>query len=548
MNIQRIRSAVFASAAALTAWVRVARVLAFGGMLLLPAASLHALPVLEQGKFFAPSSLFTASDWSYTGTLPSSIDAGFKAKNIDDDFFGDSGTQYSTGSRRVTTTTGAAPSYALTFRGEFEPQDSEAWDTSLLAQSNGTLQDDIDKVEFPNPGGATTNEHPIPPDWRGLQGYANPTGSYAKFDRTFALSRNYLLPGEGGCPITVSPGGPNTGHCAFTEAYFKGGANLQASLQGNASIENIFPGTQNVSIDAKANRITTFKVNEAPIFSGDVNGSQANFLLEEEKVNAVDFSFKGDFKTLTFTVGANVQWDGSGDTSSFDASYVKRVEMPEYENVGLANEYKVEVRDDPQLTAGITGGNFDRASVLALAGLSAIDAVLLPVFQPLASSLLLINEASIVNISDLIPIPPGGFQNDLAVSLLFRLANNGSIDLTLDRLDFDIVDDDGLSFFDDLLASISLGLNNVIRSNSAIELRFSFLIPRSRLNAADDFFEGNFLELFGSGSFQFHDIYGARERGFVLAAIPEPSTLFLLSFGLFIIAVFTQAKQEKKRV
>lgn len=267
-----------------------------GGLAALTPTTTQALPELTGGKFFAPSSLFKASGWSYTGTLPSAFNAGFKAKNIDDDFFGDSGVQYSTGLRSMTSTGGSAPSYTLKFRGEFEARTSEAWETNLLAQSRGTRQSDIDKMEFPAPGSSITNENPIPGAWSGISGYASPAGNFAQFNQKFSLAKNYLEPGQSGCPLVVSPGGAKTGHCAFTGAYFKGGANLQAILQGYGSIENVVPGAQSVSIEAKANRITTFKVNNDPIYSGQINGTAATFNLEEEKVKAVDFSFKGNFK------------------------------------------------------------------------------------------------------------------------------------------------------------------------------------------------------------------------------------------------------------
>lgn len=43
----------------------------------------HALPVLADGQFYGSASLFDQSGWSYTGTLPSSVSAGFRAENVD---------------------------------------------------------------------------------------------------------------------------------------------------------------------------------------------------------------------------------------------------------------------------------------------------------------------------------------------------------------------------------------------------------------------------------------------------------------------------------
>lgn len=520
-------------------WIQV---VLFNGAYFLAASAVHALPLLDEGKFFAPASLFTTTGWSYTGTLPSVLNAGFRAKNIDDDWFGDSGVQYVTGNRSMTTTAGAAPSYSLSLRGEFEQNKTEAWDNSLLDQSKGVKQDDIDKVEFPAPGGTTTNEHPIPENWRSLDGYANPSGSYAKFDQTLTLSRSYLEPGQFGCPQVVSPGGAKTGHCAFTEAYFKGGANLQASLQGYGSIENIFPGTQSVNVNAKANRITTFKVNDDALYTGQINGTASSFKLEEEKVNSIDFSFAGNFQEQSISVGASVQWDGSGNTSNFDASYVQRVEMSDYVNVGRADKYLLEVRDDPQLSAGLSGTNFDKAKVLASSGLSAIDAFLAPVFQPLASSRLVIKDASTFNLkSSRLPIPLGGFKDDLSIFLHFLLGNEGSIDLVVDGFNFRLFDEDPLfrpfPNFDDLLASITKDLNFIIPPNSSRELGFFLSVPSSALNSAvdsSDKSDGNTLQLAGTGTFQFHDIYGSREKAFALA-IPEPNIIHLFVIGLMLL-------------
>jgi hypothetical protein len=500
-------------------------------ILLTDTTSYAALPVLGNNQFFAPSSLFSSAGWSYTGTLPSSLNAGFKAENIDDDFFGDSGTQYATGNRSVTSTTGVSPSYTLSFRGEFEQRDSEAWDNSILDQSKGVIQTDIDEVKFVAPGGTTTDEHPIPEGWRSLNGYANPIGSYAKFDQTFTLSRNFLESGESGCNAT----GSNTG-CVFTGAYFKGGANLQANLQGYGSIENIVVGTQSVDIDAKANRVTTFKVNNDPIFSGEINGTASTFSLEEEKVKSVDFSFKGSFKDQSISVGANVQWDGKGDTSSFDASYVKNIVMPDYVNVGLASQYHVEVRDDPQLSAGVSGTDFYKASVLSSTGISAIDTFLLPVFQSVAASRLVVKEASLSGIKSDLQIPNGGFTGDYFTTLKFLLENDGSIGLTLNHLDFKLVDKDIplFSFFDDVLALINKDINYAIPPLSTLALTFNVRVPESKLNLAVDFLEGNSLELAGSGAFGFYDVYGSRERNFSVT-IPEPDTIFLFVLGLVLM-------------
>ncbi len=100
---------------------------------LLPITSSYALPILENGKFFAPSdsNLFSSSGWSYTGTLPSFINAGFKARNVDTGFFVDE-EQFVTGRRTMTTTTGSTPAYTLALRGEFERKTFEAWEGSLF--------------------------------------------------------------------------------------------------------------------------------------------------------------------------------------------------------------------------------------------------------------------------------------------------------------------------------------------------------------------------------------------------------------------------------
>jgi hypothetical protein len=512
-----------------------------GSILLLPIPCSYALPVLDSGKFFAPSTLFQATQWSYSGTLPSTLSAGFKAQNVDDDWFGDSGVQYATGSRSVSTTTGSSPAYVLALRGEFEQRDSEAWDNSLLDQSKGVVQTDIDSVDFPAPDGGANNEHPIPASWQSLNGYANPAGTYAKFDQTLSLSRTYLEPGEFGCPQFVSPGGSRTGSCIFTGAYFKAGANLEAALQGYGSIENVVAGTQSVSVDARANRITTFKVNGDAIYSGEINGTASTFTLEEESVKSVDFSFNGSFADKSITIGGNVQWDGRGDVSEFDASYVKRVDMPDYVNVGLADKYLVEVRDDPQLQAGLAGTDFYKAKVYASTGLSAIDATLMPVFQPLASSRLVIKDASTYNIkSSELSIPEHGFKDDLPIYLHFLVGNEGTTDLTLIGFEFKLIDLD--IFSDDLLAYVTRSLDYIIHPNSALEFALLVTVSRSQLNAADDFFEGGSLEIRGSGSLIFQDIYGVRAKDFELN-LPEPGSVGLLFAGLPMMRLMGRKKR-----
>jgi len=114
-------------------------------------------------------------DWSYTGTLPSSFSAEFRAENVDNvcfPFFGctDGDKQYASGSRMMSSTAGASPSYLFTFRGEFETVNQEAWEVSLLDQSKGVLQTDVDRINFVNPDAGVTNEHPIPAGWQSLTG------------------------------------------------------------------------------------------------------------------------------------------------------------------------------------------------------------------------------------------------------------------------------------------------------------------------------------------------------------------------------------------
>lgn len=503
-------------------------------VILILATPAYALPTLEYGKFFAPSSLFSSSGWAYTGTLPSSVNAGFKARNVDDPicvpfvgcFGGDQ--QFATGRRTMTTTTGATSAYSLAFRGEFESETFEAWEDSLLDQSLGEKFDsDVDSVQFPAPGSTITNEHPIPDGWQSLNGYANPTGSYAKFDNTFSLSHSYLNAGEFGCP-------QGAGHCRYTESFFKGGANLEAVLQGSGSIENTVAGTQSVNINAKANRITTFKVNADPLFSGEINGTASSFSLEEEKVKSIDFSFGGNFKDKSISIGADVQWDGSGNTSSFDASYVQRVEMSDFVNVGFANEFVVEVRDDPQLTAGIEGTDFFKAKVLASTGLSSIDAVFRPVFQAVESGRLSVKEAEVINKERLLEIPDGGFLNDRFLRFNIGIVNDGFMDITVNDIVISIFDDD--VFFNDLLASYMVdNLDLLLSPDEVFNFAFNVDLSAETLNNAVGLFEGDFLELEAIGKFSFSDTFGTRTTEFSARFVPEPNALLLMLLGLSLI-------------
>lgn len=517
-----------------------------GAAIFLFSTFAQALPILDSNKFFASSTLFQPTGWIYTGTLPGSLDAGFRARNRDPDLVGDSGTQYATGRRRVSVTTGSNPSYTLEFRGEFEAKDSEAWTSSLLDQSKGVRQVDINKVTFSNIDSGITLEHPIPVNWQSLNGYKNPAGGFAKFDNTFSLSRKYLEPGEFGCPL-------NSGHCAYTGAYFKGGVNLQANLQGYASVENPYPFfTQSVTIDAKANRITTFKVNSDPLYSGEITGNHSIFNLEEDKVQSLDFSFTANFREQSVSVGTDVQWDARDETASFDASYVHRVDMPDYVNVGSTDSFLVEVRDDLQLSAGLTGTKFEKAKVLASTSISAIDALFLPVFEPLASGRLVVKDASFFNVKNrYLPIPHGGFTKDLPFYLHFLLANEGSMDLTVDWLNFSLFDEDFFLFSrDDILASIN-GKQTDWLIRPGVSQSFTVFLPVSvaQLEAADDFLEGPFLELAGLGSFGFHDIYGSRTVNFDLniSEIPEPDTISLLLIAFASIVLSIRFKSSRRR-
>lgn len=202
---------------------------------------------------------------------------------------------------------------------------------------------------------------------------------------------------------------------------------------------------------------------------------------------------------------------------------------------GVPSEYLVQVRDDPQLSAGIGGTDFYRASVLASTSLSAIDAFLAPVFEPLASSRLVVKKGVITNSgSPNLKIPTGGFQDDLPLYLQFLLSNEGSIDLTVDGIDFGFFDRD--FFLDDRLGRLQQSLSTVIHPNSMATLDLFLLIPRSLLNRAVDLFEGDYLELAGLGAFTFHDDFGTREKEFAVT-IPEPQTLALVLIALIALGI-----------
>lgn len=513
--------------------------MAFGGATMVIGTAAHALPVLADGQFYGSASLFNQSGWSYTGTLPSSVSAGFRAENVDNvciPFLGctDGDKQYASGSRTMSSTAGPSPSYSLTFRGEFETENQEAWEVSLLDQSKGVLQTDVDRINFVNPGAGVTNEHPIPAGWQSLTGYANPAGSYAQFDKSYALTRSYLLPGEAGCPLTVGAAGTRTGVCSYVGAYFKGGADLSATLQGYGSIENTYAGSQSVTVAAKADRITTLLVNGSSVATGSVNGSAASFSLEEERVKSVDFSFSGSFASKTISVGANVTWDGRGETSTLDASYVSPVRMDDYAFVGKADSYTVQLRDTPSLSAGLTGTDFYKASVLASTGLSAIDSSLLPVYQPVAGGNLSVRSVGLLrnNLKRLLRVPLGGFDTGILDFMQIVVTNDGSLDLTLDGIDLSLLDEDLEPFFpDDVLAAFTRGYSFVIHPDEMLVFTVPIDVTAASLNAADDFVEGAFLELAGAGTLAYHDVNGARTVAFDLK-IPEPASGALVALGV----------------
>ncbi len=276
--------------------------------------------------------------------------------------------------------------------------------------------------------------------------------------------------------------------------------------------------------------------NRATLFQGQRCGAvqrqrhwHRQQLRPRRRASAVDFKFAFNFSSLQLDLGANVQWDGRGETSSFNASYNQRVQMSDFVNAGRADSYRIEFRDEAQVLAGITGRGFNNADVLASAGVSSIDAALMPVYQPLASSLLTVLDASTFNIkSASLAIPPGGFQDDVDVFLHFLVANEGSVSMTLDGYTLAMFDDDFL--FDDLIGSFSRTLNFVIPAGGRYEFGGLITLSRADLNGAVDFGEGGFLELFGRGVFRFHDVFGSREKDFRLT-IPEPGSLGLVLLG-----------------
>lgn len=525
---------------------------ALGGVVMVIGTAAHALPVLGNGQFFGAASLFSQSDWAYSGTLPASLRAGFRAENIDNfcvPFIGctDGDKQYANGSRTMTTTIGASPSYSLSFRGEFETENQEAWEISLLDQSKGVLQTDVDRVRFVSPGTGVASEHPIPNDWQSLTGYANPAGTYAQFDKVYTLSKSYLDPGTAGCPLTVGAAGTKTGVCDFVGAYFKGGADLTATLQGYGSIENTYVGSQSVTVTAKADRITTLLVNGSSVATGTVNGSAASFSLEEERVNAVDFRFSGSFASQSISAGATVTWDGRGETSTLDASYVSPVRMAEYEFVGNVNSYTVQLRDTLSMSAGLTGTDFYKASVLASTGLSAIDSSLLPVYQAVAGGHLAVKSVGLLRnrLRPQLAVPAGGFQSGILDFMQFVLTNDGSLDLTLDGVEFALVDEDFEPFFrNDVLASVMRDYSFTIRPDELLVFTLPIDISADRLNAANDFLDGGFLELAGSGVLAYHDVNGSRTVAFDLT-IPEPTTLILAALGMGMLGLRRGIRQAE---
>lgn len=115
----------------------------------------------------------------------------------------------------------------------------------------------------------------------------------------------------------------------------------------------------------------------------------------------------------------------------------------------------------------------------------------------------------------------------------FVVSNDGSLDLTLDGIDFSLVDEDLAPFFpDDVLAAFTRGYGFTLHPDDVLVFTAPIDVTAARLNAADDLLEGAFLELAGSGLLSCHDVNGTRMVAFELT-IPEPTTTVLvaLSFG-----------------
>lgn len=114
----------------------------------------------------------------------------------------------------------------------------------------------------------------------------------------------------------------------------------------------------------------------------------------------------------------------------------------------------------------------------------------------------------------------------------FVVTDDGSLDLIFDGIDFTLVDEDLAPFFaDDVLAAFTHGYSFTLHPDDFLVFTVPIDVTAARLNAADDFFEGSFLELAGSGVLAYHDANGARTVAFDLK-IPEPTTAVPVALGL----------------
>lgn len=127
----------------------------------------------------------------------------------------------------------------------------------------------------------------------------------------------------------------------------------------------------------------------------------------------------------------------------------------------------------------------------------------------------------------------------------FVLTNDGSLDLTLDGVEFALVDEDFEPFFrNDVLASVMRDYSFTIRPDELLVFTLPIDISADRLNAANDFLDGGFLELAGSGVLAYHDVNGSRTVAFDLT-IPEPTTLILAALGMGMLGLRRGIRQAE---
>jgi hypothetical protein len=491
---------------------------------------------LSDGEFavnelYQDNLLSLTSDWSFSST-EASFDKDWKK-----DDFGD----YVTG-RRVLSNTDT--SYSLKFDAEYEDRVGN-YDESLVTQNNDR-----------------TSGEKIPDNWKSNTGYKTPSDFHVSLSRTYALQKDFDV-NKYGCPKD-SLGKP-VSHCEVVETWFATNAILNVDLEAVGDLTDSVFGDENVTIQARADRVTRLKVNDFTLATlAEIDSTRSDFKLIEGSDFSGSVTYTGtagidkNGVKASVSFSPSITWDPkSGDEQAqTNLSYTKLAAMDRYENAGLANSYKVEIVDTPDVLATISGTNFTAASVFTEIGLSQVEESHRVIAAPVYGART--RQTLISDVNRQLRIPYDNFTTDLVLPFSTFVHNSSDIEVTLNSIGLNIFDEDnfkydgifGLLSLDDTLYDDFLGISNIsLLPNEFFYLNFDITISSALLREANDRLlifgdEGRYLELAGTADFTFTDIYGTRTRSIDIAFVPEPSASLLLIAGMIMLVSLRRLSQK----